>query len=139
MLLLLSLLGLALATSVEPALNAPDAALEPGAAATLSLTPDDGTVFVDGCAAVELERLEGGRWVPVGGAAPCEGTAPAKAVSTGLAFTLAPPGPGEYRGVAAWGTGCVQGRPFALAACTRLGVARSGTFTVNAAPAAVQR
>jgi hypothetical protein len=139
MLLLAAALLLAPRAHAEPRLTGPAAPLAAGAALTLTLTADRKPVFVDGCAAVDLERREGERWVPVEPTIACDGSAVARAIPKEQTFSLATPGVGEFRAVVAWGLGCVEGRPFALAACAALGVARTVSFQVVAPPPPAQR
>ncbi len=140
MLLFIALVGIVSASPREPVLLAPDARVDAGEAAVFTFRPAAGRpISVDGCAALELERREGEGWVPAPGAVTCDGSMPARIVAKELTFTVAPPGPGEYRGVIAWGVGCVEGRAFSLGACPSRGVARSAAFSVAAPPAAPQR
>lgn len=115
----------------EPRLTGPGSPLDPGAAATFTLAPGGGAAWVDGCVAVELERREGERWVPVADAISCDGSTPARPIGSALTVSVATPGPGEYRGVAVVGKGCVEGRSFALSACSDTRTARSEPFTVR--------
>ncbi|MDP2312118.1 MAG: hypothetical protein Q8P41_04375 [Pseudomonadota bacterium] len=140
MLLLIALVAIVSASPAEPILVPPSAPVEEGDVASFALRPGPaGTVFVDGCAAIELERREAAGWVLAPGAVKCDGSLVARMSTKDLVFSVAPPGPGEYRGVVAWGTGCVEGRPLALAACKAHGIARTAAFTVVARPPAVQR
>ncbi len=90
-----------------------------------------GTSFLDGCAPIELERKEGLNWVALP-RVPCPAAVVATQVNGSLTLSVPPPIPGEYRAVAAWGTGCNTTRPFALAACATLDVVRSSPFKVEA-------
>lgn len=128
--LVVAALSVAYAAPAAPRLVGPATAVEPSAGVTFTLTFAGAPVSVDGCTPVELDRREGDRWVAVAGAVLCDGTTPARAGASELTFTLASPGPGEYRGLVAWGTGCVAGRSFATAACRSRGIAESPAFTV---------
>jgi len=139
MLLLIGGLSAVAIAGSEPRLSAPVAPVDVGTAATFTIAADATGVHVDGCAPIELERKEGEVWVPVPNAASCDGSVPARLVQGTLTVSLATPGPGDYRGVATWGSGCVGERNFALAACGTVGVARSAAFHVNPPPVPVQR
>lgn len=89
-----------------------------------------GVVLIDGCSPLEYERLEGDRWIPAP-ARPCERTAPATVVDGKLSVAAPAPTPGTWRVVLAWGAGCVEGRPFVLAACRQLELVRSEPFEVR--------
>lgn len=135
MLLFIALVDIVSASPGEPVLLASGARVASGEAAVFTFRPAAGrSVSIDGCAALELERREGEAWVVAPGAVTCDGSLPARSASKELTFTVAPPGPGEYRGVIAWGVGCVEGRSFSLGACTSRGVARSASFTVEPPP-----
>ncbi len=102
-----------------------------GVPVAFTLTEDQpGTVIVAGCGAVELERREGEAWVPVAGPR-CEAPVPAVTVETRLTLSATVPAPGTWRAVAAWGAGCVPGRPFSLAACRTLDRAVSEPFDAS--------
>lgn len=90
-----------------------------------------GVAFLDGCAPVELEKREGEAWVALPRTS-CAQRPPATRVEGALVLSVPPPGPGEFRAVAAFGRRCGEGRPFAQAGCVELGVARSAPFVVLA-------
>lgn len=125
-------------TSVALATAAPGpATLEAPSAATLSTDAvpftfsAPGTSFLDGCAPIELERMEGAKWVALA-RVPCPTAVAATLVNGSLTLSVPPPIPGEYRAVAAWGTECDASRPFALAGCKSLDLVRSAPFKVEA-------
>lgn len=91
------------------------------------------TVFIDGCAALELERKEGESWLVVATNV-CPKAANATRVEGTLTLTSPPVAAGEYRAAVGWGTGCADGMPFHLASCKKFGVARSDPFAVGAPP-----
>jgi len=124
--------GLAFAAGA-PSLEGPQGPVAEAGAVVLQLS-GSGSLLIDSCAPVELERREGKAWVGVA-TAPCERSQPATVVTGPLTLTLPAPAPGEYRGVVAWGSSCAEKLPFHLAACKKLGVARSGPFTVETPPA----
>lgn len=104
--------------------------------ATLSLEVREdapGRAWVDGCASFELERREGDTWVAVP-PRPCDRQLPAAPVDGALVLSAAAPAPGEYRARVVLGHGCVEGRPFVLAACATLEEVRSEPFRVTAKP-----
>lgn len=108
-----------------------------GVPLAVRLTEDlGGNVLVAGCGAVELERREGEVWVPVAGPM-CDRAVPAVVVDRELALSVVLPGPGTWRAVVAMGSGCVEGRPLAIAACRRLEAVRSAPFEADA-PSAVK-
>jgi hypothetical protein len=135
MLLFVPLMSIVSAASPEPALLPPEGGSIAGVAVALTFRPGPGAlVSIDGCSAVELERQEGDRWVPARSSVTCDGAAVALLVPAELVLTVASPAAGTFRGVVAWGTGCVAGRSFGRAACRARGVARSEAFTVAAPP-----
>lgn len=132
----IALFGLLLAASPPaPKLVAPSEPVRTGEIVPVRIVAVlPGGVSIDGCAPIELERHVGDRWTPLATPA-CPVPVPATAVPTELTVSIPPPEPGEYRAVVAWGTGCAAGQPLAVAACERMGVARSSPFTVEAPPA----
>jgi len=141
MLLFIPLLSIVSAASSGPVLLPPEGGATAGTAVPFTLRPPSGApITIDGCAAVELERQEGDLWLAVPSGVPCDGSARALRVDAELVLTVAVPTSGTFRGVVAWGSTCVSGRPFARAACRDRGVARTEPFTVAApAPAPTQR
>lgn len=123
--------GLAFAVST-PRLEGPSAPVAETEAVVLQLS-GNGSLLIDSCAPVELERRDGKSWVGVA-TAPCERSQAATVVTGPLTLTVPAPAPGEYRGVVAWGSSCTEKLPFHLAACKKLGVARSEPFTVGTPP-----
>jgi hypothetical protein len=99
-----------------------------GTVATFAFSEDvAGSVLVPGCAPLELERRDGKVWVPF--APPlCDRSAPATTLDGETALTVTVPAAGTWRAVLTWGSDCVAGRPFSLAACRRVEVARSEPF-----------
>lgn len=119
------------AWAAEPTLDAPAEPVAKGA--TLALTFREtmpGNVLVDGCAAVELERQDGERWVaePVPA---CTTPTPALEIKSELTLSTVAPSPGTWRARVTWGVSCTPGLPLPMAACGRLGVATSAPFVVN--------
>ena len=93
----LLLLGSMPAWAAEPTLDAPTEPVAKGA--TLALTFREtmpGNVLVDGCAAVELERQDGERWVaePVPA---CTTPTPALEIKSELTLSTVAPSPGTWR------------------------------------------
>jgi hypothetical protein len=125
------------AGSSEVTLEAPKDAVPAGFAVSLrAIERIAGSLTIDGCEPVELERHDGDRWVPVPPLA-CDGSAPASRMDEELALALPPPPAGEYRAVLVWGTGCAEGLPLVMAGCRRLGSTTSAPFKVlGPAPAA---
>ena len=111
-------------------LAAPGAPVAATEAVTFTLSTPD-TVAVDGCSPIELERREDDRWVAIP-RVPCPNVVAATEIASSLTLSLPPPAPGDYRAVAALGTGCAAALPFALAGCAGLDIVRSPTFTVLA-------
>ncbi len=124
--------GMALAAG-SPRLQGPSAPVGETEPVVLELS-GNGSLLIDSCAPVELERRDGKTWIAVA-TVPCERSQPATLVSGPLTLTVPAPPPGEYRGVVAWGSTCADKLPFHLAACKKLGVARSEAFTVGVPPA----
>ncbi|MFN7142256.1 MAG: hypothetical protein ACK4YP_00645 [Myxococcota bacterium] len=120
--------------SAGPRLSVPAAPVPAGSAVTITLAVDGTAVSLDGCSPVELERKRGERWEPVESPTLCDGITPARVATKDLIVSIAVSGPGEYRAVATFGTGCVAGRAFAQAACKSTGTVRSGAFIVDPAP-----
>lgn len=105
-----------------------------GEADPIVLTLSSGSsVFIDGCAPLELERKEGEVW-QVGATNVCPRAVMATRVEGVATLTAPATAAGEYRAAVGWGTGCVDGLPFHLAACKKFGVARSEPFIVGAPP-----
>lgn len=120
--------GMALAAG-SPRLQGPSAPVGETEPVVLELS-SNGSLLIDSCAPVELERRDGKSWIPVA-TVPCERSQPATLVSGPLTLTVPAPPPGEYRGAVAWGSSCAEKLPFHLAGCKKLGVARSEAFTVG--------
>lgn len=120
--------------TAAPRVSVPSAPVPAGSAVTVTLAVDGTAVSLDGCSPIELERKREDRWEAVESPTLCDGTAPARVATKELTFSLATPGPGEYRAVATWGAGCVEGRSFALGACRSTGTVRSAAFVVDPAP-----
>ena len=124
------------AGSSEVTLEAPAATVPAGTAVSLRVVEKiAGSVAIDGCEPVELERHEGDRWVPMPPLA-CDGSAPASRLDDALAIALPAPPAGEYRAVLVWGAGCAENLPLVMAGCRRLGSTTSAPFKVlGVAPA----
>ncbi len=126
----------AAAMASEAVLKAPDTAVAPGDPVSFSFGLE-GTSWLDGCSPVELERQSGSVWVAVA-RTPCSAGLPATQVDSALVLSVAAPAEGTYRGVVAFGTGCVPARSFGVAACAKLAFVRSEPFTVAVPAAAPQ-
>lgn len=128
--LLLLLLPVALAQGASPSLTGP-ASVAPDAT-TISFTfvaPTGPAIWIDGCDPVELEAQTPTGWT-ASVIATCDVPKPATPVDGQILLTVPRPAPGTYRAVLTYGTTCVAGRPFLVAACGKLDVVRSATITI---------
>ncbi len=120
----------AVASAADVALVGPPGPLAATEAVSLTLTTP-GASFIDGCSPVELEKRDGERWLSIPRRA-CAQRLPASRVEGSLVVSVPPPGPGEYRAVVTWATGCTEGFALAQAACAEVEAVRSGPFIVRA-------
>ncbi len=118
----------------DPKLDVPTAPVQAGQAVAVRVRAAGGAkLWIDACEPIELEKHEGEAWTSVAGVT-CPHSVAAAVVDKELTLTVPAPAAGEYRAVLTWGTSCSAGQPFVMAACKKLGAARSGPFVVEAAP-----
>ncbi|MSP54532.1 MAG: hypothetical protein EXR69_02840 [Myxococcales bacterium] len=89
----------------------------------------DGPLFIDGCAAVELEQKTVGIW-STKAVKVCETQVPATQFDGGLALSIPAPDSGTYRALLTWGVGCAPGFPLVTATCTEIGSVTSDPVVV---------
>lgn len=89
----------------------------------------DGPLFIDGCAALELEQKAAGKWRTTA-VKVCETQVPATQFDGALAFSIPAPASGTYRALLTWGIGCAPGFPLVTATCTRMGSVTSEPVVV---------
>jgi hypothetical protein len=131
LLAILSLLSGAIAAPSEPVLAVPTEPIVGGRLVSVHVTaPRTGRAWVDGCEPIELERKVGEAWSAVP-PQPCVKAPPAASIDKELTLTLPTPQPGEYRAVLAYGVGCTDGFPLALASCKKVAFVRSASFSVQ--------
>lgn len=131
MLAFLPLLAGALAAPSEPTLAVPTEPVVGGRLVSVHVTaPRSGRAWVDGCEPIELETKHGESWKAVP-PQPCVKAPPAASIDKELTLTLPTPRPGEYRAVLAYGVGCTDGFPLALASCKKVAFIRSAAFVVQ--------
>ena len=115
-----------------PKLLPPTAAITKNDPVILTLSSPS-TVYIDGCAPIELERKVGEQWELVASKV-CPRAAPATRVDGALTLTAPSVRDGEYRATVGWGQTCTDGVPFHLAMCRKFGLARTESFFVGAPP-----
>jgi hypothetical protein len=131
MVLIFALLSLARASDVPVAVTVSGAPFTAQALVPVALQVASGVeVLLDGCTAVEFERLVGGAWQP-GPDRACRGDELPMLVTRELTISLPSPGPGTWRAVVTWGAGCRSGLPLAFASCASLGAQRTGSFVIE--------
>jgi hypothetical protein len=107
---------------------------EPGTARFRNLSPA-ASIWLDGCSAFGLQRLEGGVWQPPRPAHVCVWAGFAQRVAPEAERTegfVAPAEPGTWRLLYAVGAGCRADRPLAAEHCRQLGELATDPFEVVA-------
>lgn len=113
-----------------PSLVAPTHTLRPGDLVTIDVVAGrPGTILLDGCTPVELERHTETGWSRQQ-VRSCDGTLPGILVEGTFAVSLPVLRTGQWRASAAWASGCRPGVPLAYASCGSTGTVRSDMFFV---------
>ena len=116
--------------AAPPTLVAPTRTLRPGDLVTIEVAVGQrGTILLDGCTPVELERHTETGWARAQ-VRSCDGTLPGILVEGTFAVSLPAPEKGQWRASAAWASGCRPGLPLAFASCSSTGTVRSEMFFV---------
>lgn len=118
------------AAAADPVVHVPKEPVHAHQEVTMELVETlSGTLFISGCAAVEVERRWGAEWRPEP-VASCAREVSAMGVDGRADLKITVDDPGIYRIRVAWGAGCAAGWSFVRAGCRRLGVITSDEFEV---------